>query len=698
MAYTNAKDLMTAICDAVREKEGSSELIPHQELPERIRGISGGGGNVSYVLPSFFENLNNDLVKTYNSTDTITCEVGHTYLVFTTYLTGASYADSQYISVTGADILRDASFIMTGSDVGSGTAHNTHMSSFIITATQTNVSVQHRFSLVFESQYQTVITIDITDNVNEITDREMLSVSESNSFQSNAGKYYLVLLGSIVGASPSISTSSEIIYQSNITTGASAYGHLTSIVLMIVKSTSDFVTAFLNSVSSKNALFYMDISNKVSGGGTVVDELKYKIVTVSTGGFDASIKVDNLASSTATEIPYKTVENGSYEDFGDFRISYEGENVGWCLTCTTSMLFVGSAILLEGEKINWLYNKSVEYYVKVRTVQSEPSTPAILITNILEDLAMTDDTWTDSNGNVYEASASSVYASATQCKAYMPFNGTDSYGMWDCWHPELGAPQWLMLKLPNPVKINGFTMLPRESYVESVRRFIFQGSNDGENFTDIFTSNSLFCHISEGNTGASYQVMFQNNNAYLYYRWYIPEVNNYGVISKIRNFVTFETIFVLPPHTYYNGKKVNTSILGDIKWAKGSAVIMNDDTFLQDGYIQLSDSAGANKDGFIITEKTVPLNKYTSVTVTFMQENSVGTSYWLEFGFCSQNETAWDMNGVVNVNETKLPTQLSTNIVSKTIDISTYNSNGQELYFYLASNGHTNIYSIVFNP
>lgn len=39
MAYENVKDLMAAICDAVREKEGSSELIPHQELPARIRGI-----------------------------------------------------------------------------------------------------------------------------------------------------------------------------------------------------------------------------------------------------------------------------------------------------------------------------------------------------------------------------------------------------------------------------------------------------------------------------------------------------------------------------------------------------------------------------------------------------------------------------------------------------------------------------------
>ena len=43
MAYENVKDLRTAICDSVREKEGSSELIPHQELPERISGISGGG-------------------------------------------------------------------------------------------------------------------------------------------------------------------------------------------------------------------------------------------------------------------------------------------------------------------------------------------------------------------------------------------------------------------------------------------------------------------------------------------------------------------------------------------------------------------------------------------------------------------------------------------------------------------------------
>lgn len=40
--YNTLTDLMTGICDAVREKEGSSELIPAQDIPERIRGISSG--------------------------------------------------------------------------------------------------------------------------------------------------------------------------------------------------------------------------------------------------------------------------------------------------------------------------------------------------------------------------------------------------------------------------------------------------------------------------------------------------------------------------------------------------------------------------------------------------------------------------------------------------------------------------------
>lgn len=53
MVYENIKDLMAGICNAVRAKEGSSDLIPHQELPERIRGIQSGsviGSSVTTYL------------------------------------------------------------------------------------------------------------------------------------------------------------------------------------------------------------------------------------------------------------------------------------------------------------------------------------------------------------------------------------------------------------------------------------------------------------------------------------------------------------------------------------------------------------------------------------------------------------------------------------------------------------------------
>ena len=39
--YNTLTDLMTGICDAIREKEGSSDLIPAPDIPERIRGIGG---------------------------------------------------------------------------------------------------------------------------------------------------------------------------------------------------------------------------------------------------------------------------------------------------------------------------------------------------------------------------------------------------------------------------------------------------------------------------------------------------------------------------------------------------------------------------------------------------------------------------------------------------------------------------------
>ena len=42
MAYNNLNDWATSICDAIREKEGSSDLIPAPDIPERIIGIQSG--------------------------------------------------------------------------------------------------------------------------------------------------------------------------------------------------------------------------------------------------------------------------------------------------------------------------------------------------------------------------------------------------------------------------------------------------------------------------------------------------------------------------------------------------------------------------------------------------------------------------------------------------------------------------------
>lgn len=42
--YGTVDALFTGICDAIREKDGTTALISHQDIPERISAIRGGGG------------------------------------------------------------------------------------------------------------------------------------------------------------------------------------------------------------------------------------------------------------------------------------------------------------------------------------------------------------------------------------------------------------------------------------------------------------------------------------------------------------------------------------------------------------------------------------------------------------------------------------------------------------------------------
>ncbi len=41
MKYNTVKSLFTAICDAIRESDGTYSQIGHQDIPERIRSLPG---------------------------------------------------------------------------------------------------------------------------------------------------------------------------------------------------------------------------------------------------------------------------------------------------------------------------------------------------------------------------------------------------------------------------------------------------------------------------------------------------------------------------------------------------------------------------------------------------------------------------------------------------------------------------------
>lgn len=49
--YETVDGLFTGICDAIREKDGTTALISHQDIPARIGAISEDGG---YVIPPFY--------------------------------------------------------------------------------------------------------------------------------------------------------------------------------------------------------------------------------------------------------------------------------------------------------------------------------------------------------------------------------------------------------------------------------------------------------------------------------------------------------------------------------------------------------------------------------------------------------------------------------------------------------------------
>lgn len=77
MIYETTDALFTGICDEIRAKDGSTELIRHQDIPARIAAISGGGsGGASFTSPFYTYNgggmkLENGVASGFNGSSAI---------------------------------------------------------------------------------------------------------------------------------------------------------------------------------------------------------------------------------------------------------------------------------------------------------------------------------------------------------------------------------------------------------------------------------------------------------------------------------------------------------------------------------------------------------------------------------------------------------------------------------------------------
>lgn len=173
-----------------------------------------------------------------------------------------------------------------------------------------------------------------------------------------------------------------------------------------------------------------------------------------------------------------------------------------------------------------------ENNIRILVETRDIAVTTMTIQNIVEIPALTSNE-TEIEGRIYRTSASSNYVGygVEDAAPWRPFDKTEERGIADCWHPNSGVPQWLMLELPYDMCITGFTMQNRLSYIECPKDIIFQGSNDAENWEDI----KSFIFSVQAERDITKEVQTDNRCFYKYYRWYLETVNSYGVISKIKD-------------------------------------------------------------------------------------------------------------------------------------------------------------------
>lgn len=126
-----------------------------------------------------------------------------------------------------------------------------------------------------------------------------------------------------------------------------------------------------------------------------MSNIYYKVITTSTGGSNAAIKVEKFVDGvleSSTPMPYQTYQQKWLDFDGYFRIQYNGyDGYRWCMEIIT-----GIDEYADGEVIKWMYNVSMNYTLTV-TVTSvvkhliQDATTIYTVTNgALEDLETTD--------------------------------------------------------------------------------------------------------------------------------------------------------------------------------------------------------------------------------------------------------------------------------------------------------------------
>lgn len=127
------------------------------------------------------------------------------------------------------------------------------------------------------------------------------------------------------------------------------------------------------------------------------------------------------------------------------------------------------------------------------------------------------------------ASASMSWDSTRQ--PWKAFSQTYLAGEYDCWHSSNSAPQWIAIEFPKKARLRKFTIANRTTNGDSIREFDLQGSDDGQNWTDISTG---LIFDTSPNRGVVKSFEVTNDTYYSRYRWYIKSLNSYCVIAYIR--------------------------------------------------------------------------------------------------------------------------------------------------------------------